>query len=105
MLVQTIGTVSNTFDVIPEEISTTLVRHDLAPCQDRFFADLIFQGVRGSGHGLVVRPKGYIVESRFSKGRKANRWLRRGVQDYSVNDQRPCMSTDEGRARDWAEIR
>ena len=41
-------------------------------CQDQFFADLIFRGVRGSGHGLAVRPKGYVVESRFPKGRKAD---------------------------------
>ena len=40
--------------------------------QDWFFADLIFQGVRGSGHGLVMRPKGYVAESRFPKGRKAD---------------------------------
>ena len=33
----------------------------LTLCQDRFFTDLIFQGVRGSGHGLVVRPKGYVA--------------------------------------------
>ena len=45
-------------------------------CQDRFFADLIFWGVRGSGHGLAVRLKGYIVESCFLKGRKANRGFR-----------------------------
>ena len=30
-------------------------------CQDWFFADLILQGVRGSGHSLAVRPKGYVV--------------------------------------------
>ena len=30
-------------------------------CQDQFFADLIFRGVRGSGHGLAVRLKGYIA--------------------------------------------
>ena len=30
-------------------------------CQDQFFADLIFRGVRGSGHSLAVRPKGYIA--------------------------------------------
>ena len=30
-------------------------------CQDWFFADLIFRGVRGSGHGLAVRLKGYVV--------------------------------------------
>ena len=30
-------------------------------CQDWFFTDLIFWGVRGSGHGLVVRPKGYVA--------------------------------------------
>ena len=30
-------------------------------CQDWFFADLIFRGVRGSGYGLGVRPKGYVV--------------------------------------------
>ena len=30
-------------------------------CQDWFFTDLIFRGVRGSGHGLVVRPKGYVA--------------------------------------------
>ena len=53
-------------------------------CQDRFFADLIFRGVRGSGHGLVVRPKGYVGESCFLKGRKADRGFRQGVQDYSV---------------------
>ena len=41
-------------------------------CQDQFFADLIFRGVRGSGHGLVVRPKGYVAWSRFPKGRKAD---------------------------------
>ena len=29
--------------------------------QDRFFADLIFRGVRGSGHSLAVRPKGYVA--------------------------------------------
>ena len=45
-------------------------------------------GVRGSGHGLVVRPKGYVVESHFPKGRKANRGLRWRVRDYLVNDRR-----------------
>ena len=29
--------------------------------QDQFFADLIFRGVRGSGHSLAVRPKGYVA--------------------------------------------
>ena len=57
-------------------------------CQDRFFADLIFWGVRGSGHSLAVRPKGYIVKLCFPKGRKTNQELRQRVQDYSVNDQR-----------------
>ena len=33
---------------------------------------LSFGGVRGSGHGLVVRLKGYVANSRFLKGRKAN---------------------------------
>ena len=33
----------------------------LAMCQDWFFTDLIFQGVRGSGYSLVVRLKGYVV--------------------------------------------
>ena len=58
----------------------------LALCQDQFFADLIFQGVRGSGHGLAVRPKGYVAESCFLKGREADRRLRQRVQDYSVSD-------------------
>ena len=30
-------------------------------CQDQFFADLIFREVRVSGHGLAVRPKGYVA--------------------------------------------
>ena len=29
----------------------------LSKCQDQFFANLIFRGVRGSGHSLAVRPK------------------------------------------------
>ena len=36
-------------------------------------------GVRGSGHGLVVRPKGYVVWSHFLKGRKADQGFRQGV--------------------------
>ena len=36
-------------------------RFESTDCQDRFFADLIFRGVRGSGHGLAVRPKGYVA--------------------------------------------
>ena len=47
-------------------------------CQDQFFANLIFRGVRGAGYGLVVRPK----------GRKANRGLSQGVRGYSVSEQR-----------------
>ena len=74
-------------------------------CQDQFFADLIFRGVRGSGHGLVVRPKGYVVWSRFPKGRKADQGFSQGVRDYSVCDRRLCTSADKSRAEDQAEIR
>ena len=74
-------------------------------CQDRFFADLIFWGVRGSGHSLAVRPKGYVAELCFLKGRKADRGLRQRVQDYSVSDRRPCTSADKSRAEDRAGIR
>ena len=49
---------------------------------------LLILSFGGSGHGLAVRLKGYIVESCFLKGRKANRGLRWSVQDYSVSDQR-----------------
>ena len=73
--------------------------------QDQFFANLIFWGVRGSGHGLVVRPKGYVAKSRFPKGRKANRGCRQRFQDYLVKDWGLCTSTDESRVDDWAEIR
>ena len=52
---------------------------DVCGCQDRFFANLIFQGVRGSGHSLAVRPKGYVAQSHFPKGRKADRGFRQGV--------------------------
>ena len=74
-------------------------------CQDQFFADLIFWRVRGSGHGLVVRPKGYVVWSCFLKGRKADQGFRQRVQDYSVGDRRLCTSADKSRAEDQAEIR
>ena len=33
----------------------------LSLCQDWFFANLICQGVRGSGYSLMVRLKGYIA--------------------------------------------
>ena len=42
-------------------VSKLVQRGSQIYCQDWFFADLIFQGVRGSGHDLVVRPKGYIA--------------------------------------------
>ena len=74
-------------------------------CQDRFFTDLIFQGVRGSGHGLVVRPKGYVAWSHFPKGRKADRGLRQGVRDYLVSDRTPCTSAGESRVEDQTGIR
>ena len=64
-------------------------------CQDWFFTDLIFWGVRGSGHGLAVRLKGYVAWSCFPKGRKADRGLRQGVRDYLVSDRTPCMSVGE----------
>ena len=83
----------------------SLLPHLPINCQDWFFADLIFRGVRGSGHGLAVRPKGYIAWSRFLKGRKANRGFRQGVRDYLVGDRRLCTSADESRAEDRAEIR
>ena len=61
---------------------------------------------RGSGgHGLVVRPKGYVAWSHFPKGRKADRGLRQGVRDYLVSDRTPCTSAGESRAEDWTGIR
>ena len=43
----------------PRQLSALIVTWPV--CQDRFFADLIFRGVRGSGHSLAVRPKGYVA--------------------------------------------
>ena len=65
---------SFSLNYFPEDWLTSkiIVVQKPSQCQDWFFADLIFQGVRGSGHGLVIRPKGYVAESCFPKGRKAD---------------------------------
>ena len=47
--------------LIVEELQKVVANLSPMTCQDRFFADLIFRGVRGSGHGLAVRPRGYVA--------------------------------------------
>ena len=48
-------TSTSTMELLCREVSF------LENCQDWFFTGLIFQEVRGSGHGLAVRLKGYIA--------------------------------------------